>query len=987
MALEKQHVSVPFQAGHNSQRDRKLLPNGALSRAENVRFDEEMRLVKRYGYSDVTLEDTNGFSLDADVYSIFQRGAERCMLGSGRLYSQLDAGDAFEDVDAAQEIGHVSNQVVYRKGARNIHYIDAATGNGLICYVWVESSGIWTGGSASVYGDVWAMVVDEATGTVIERVSIETGDLFEPKIVPCGNGWMISYVESSGGSFLLKVVYKAWALPLASGWGTPTTLSSVVATASGVWASYDMDAYAQFAYIAFNNTSATTTVLRVNTLKAITHTVTVSYDSLQGIGVSAQAERVWVAMGNNSGAVYTTHSLATAAVSAGPTTLDSSGNQRKFFSWGRDGSTQMRLFYGRDECVAATVDASGTVTPLFTTYNVNPVSRVESSTGKFYLVVQTALSTLITAGVDTSHTYLCEIGSSGLTPVGVLCRFSAPQPDMNLGVNIQMGNILTLASGFGFAAGNLYQSLDRDGYEGQSGLERWDWTFRNRESQLPVEYKDTVYFSGGIITQYDGQLITELGFCWAPEIELSQSATSGSLTTGQSYGVVATYEWTDSAGNRHVSLPSVQKNLTPTGTSIDVKICNLTLSRKGNVEIHLYVTDGNGTIPKRVTLSTVGVISNDATAATQTFNLGTSTGLDILYTIGGVVENTTCLSAQHLLAHKSRLWVASDRNLYYSKLDTLGIGIELAEEFQLRLPDEPIKALAALDDSTVAFQESRIYATYGDGPNDRGEGQFADPVKLPADYGCTNPRSVVTYQQGVLFEGPRGPHVIPRGLGSPVWIGGRVRDFFSTTPGTALVTGAHVVPTQHHVRVCLSTGDILCLDYRMGELGEWTNYTLPSLSTILAAGVWDGYHVVSDGGEADVRKETRAYADTSLYITSTIETGDIRLAGVQGYKRVWRTLLLGEYQGACQVTMSVAYDGDDSYTVTSDAWVPSGSAGDQVEFAWHMRRQQVESVRIKLADAETGESGTTAGLVWNGLTFEVGMQRGAQRIAPGNRSS
>lgn len=984
MALEKQHVSVPFQAGHNSQRDRKLLPNGVLSRAENVRFDEEMRLVKRFGYTGVTLQDAAGNPLDADVFRVFQRGSERCMIGSGRLYSQLDADDSFEDVGPAQEIGHVRSATVYRSGARNIHYIDSARGGGLICYVWVESEGIWeAGGSAVLVGTVWTMVVDEVTGTVVELYEAFSGDCYSTRVVACGNGFMLAFLQSVAGTPTLYCAYKAWALPLAAGWGLATSLGTLAGLV------YDMDAYAQFAYFAYP-TGGTTNVIRVTTLKAITHTVNVAVNSSQAVAVSAQQERVWVAMGDASGASYTTHSLATAAVTTAATALEASASTFAF-SWGRGTSTQMRIAYVADSAFTVKdVTITPSVTAVHATYNLAPISRMETSTGRYFVVLQQVLWEVDTI---TSSTFLCELTSAGPIPVGVLARYSAPTLDLVAGLGMA-GNILALTEGFAFARANLFQSYDRGsplytgGLVGLGGLERWVWTFRDRSSQLPVEYKNTVYFSGGIITQYDGQAVTELGFCWGPEIELTDSATSGGLTTGQSYGVVATYEWTDSAGNRHISQPSVQKNITPTGTSVDVEIATLNLTRKRNVEIHLYVTEGNGTIPKRITIDSVGIIANDPSAASITYNLGTpgDDGTDILYTVGGVLSNSLPVSAQHLVAHKNRLWAASSTRVWYSKLDVANEGVAFAEEFTLPLPDGEVTALAALDDATLFFQENRIFATYGDGPNDRGDGQFAEPVKIPSDIGTTNPNSVISYQQGVLFEGPRGPHVIPRGLGAPVWIGGRVRDFFDTT-GKNYVTTAHLVPGQSQVRLGLSTGEVLCLDYRMGELGEWTTYTFDALAGVGVAGVWNGVYLVGDGFESNFLQETTSYDDDGEFVVSTIETGDIRLAGVQGYKRVWRTLLLGEYGGGCQVVMSVAYDGSASYSVASDAWVPSGSAGDQVEFAWHMRRQQVESVRIKLADAQTGEFGATAGLVWNGLTFEVGMQRGAQRIAPGNRSA
>lgn len=1001
MALEKQITGFPF-SGETSQRDKKLLPAGALTSAQNLRFDKEGRLVKRFGYTSVTLEDTSGNPLDADVRRIFQRGNERCMIAGDSIYSQLDAADAFQAVGDYIEVGHISHDVVYRDPGHSLICVDSAVGGGLICYVWIQTSGTWTGSSASVYGRLWAMVTDEATGTILERVEIDTGgagNLLSPRVFACGNGFMITFCEVTTGPVMsLKVVYKDWALPLSAGWGTATTLSAVVDYTTGVWASYDADAYLQFAYIAFYNTGGSVTVLRVNTLKTITHTVNVAKSGLQGIGVSAQPEQVWIAMGSTTEAWFTVHSLATAAVTAGPNALLGPAPLPRFFSWGRIGSTSMVLAYGGSDnsggfsavgsysTHVATCTTSG-YTALYNHKNLVPISRIESSTGRQYMVCVAALSEF----QDTQ--YLVEVPTTAgarLRMVGVLARYTAPTTSTALGLR-RMANINATDAGFMFATENAFRSSnvasgEYSGYSGVNGVERWSYEYRGEENALPVEYKDSVFFSGGVVSQYDGVGVAELGFAWAPYVELADDATSGTLTTGQTYGYQVTYEWVDGAGNRHVSAPSVMKSLAPSGTSIELTIRTLSLTMKNSVEIHVYRTNGNQTIPLRITEGDAGLVLNSPTVQAVTFLDTGGGGLDILYTVGGVVPNAIPITSKHLLAHKGRLWCASDSEVYFSKYDVQAEAPTLTDDFRVVLSEGKIQALAALDDSTLVFQSDRIYGVYGDGPNDRGEGQFSDPQKLPADIGTTNPRSVLSYSAGVIFEGPRGPHVIPRGLGAPVWIGGRVRDYFNVK-GTNRVIGAHLVPEQNHVRLTLASGEILCLDYRASDMGEWTHY-VTSVDSPEVAGVWGATHLVSSGYDTGMVRETlTTYADDGAFVQSVLETGEIRLVGLQGYQRIWRMLLLGENVGTCGITAEVAYDGTDAYTDTADVWTTYGSAGDQNEFAWHLRRQKVESVRFRFSDAVSGESGATPGLAYNGISLELGTKRGGQRIVPGHRSA
>lgn len=991
MALDTQVAGFPFVSGEVSSKDRKLLPGGVLSRAENVRYDEEHRLVKRNGFAAETMTTTGAAAINDTVKRMFPRGSERCAIIGNKLYSQSETLDRWEDRGTAIQASHCHRTSVYFAAQKNVIAVDSAVASGIRCYTWMEIVGSAT---LQFYGNIAYLLTDETTGAEIARGYLHTSNVAsQPRVLVVDTSFIITFIEVNGGTTWELHAAKASIASPNNGFATDVTLKTDLDTSIQV-ARYDSDAEGDKFYAAYYDNAGTTKVIRCQVAPsvAVTHTVTVAQSSSAGIGIAAEAERLWVVVGNSvPNLVKTEHSLADASVTHGPTTFGVSVQPRSI-SLGRNGASSITVFWSgltggtalhSVTAATATAAAGGSFTSGNNYPHLLPASRaIEAADGERYV----AVATVVTEFQDSY--YLCHIDGMTLRPVGVLSRGLAVIATNSLVRGGALPNLNTVSGGYSLALEEIYRTVTpNSSVLNFSGVSRWEFDFA-QDKNVVANVGSSAFVAGGMLYQYDGRELTELGFCWAPKVLVTvPGAGTGTLTNGQTYQYFATYEWTDAEGNRHVSAPSIGVSGVPTNGNLDVEIRTLGLTLKSAVEIHLYRTDGNGTIPKRIThVSNMGIIPNVPTSATVTVNDDTQTPLDILYTIGGVQPNALPIGASHLSVAKGRLWAVDQRDVWYSKIDVKGEGVSFADGFSVAL-DRDATATAGMDGGVVIFHADGIGVVHGDGPNDQGAGAFSEPQVIPTDYGTSEPRSVFVCPFGVLFQGPRGIHLVPRGFGVPVWIGSAVREHFSSG---SEVTGVHAVSEQHQVRFTLASGasnSILCLDYRLGEAGEWTVYALDDVTGYDTSVVW-GNGEYSFSVDEDIYTETvGAYADPTGYIASIIETGDVRLAGLQGFKRVRKLLLLGEFVANCAVRASVAFDGEDSYSATSDYWYPSGSAGDQVEFQWNLRRQQCSSARFRFADALSGEYGATAGMAWNGFSLELGIQRGAQRITPSNRSA
>jgi hypothetical protein len=129
-----------------------------------------------------------------------------------------------------------------------------------------------------------------------------------------------------------------------------------------------------------------------------------------------------------------------------------------------------------------------------------------------------------------------------------------------------------------------------------------------------------------------------------------------------------------------------------------------------------------------------------------------------------------------------------------------------------------------------------------------------------------------------------------------------------------------------------------------------------------------------------------------------IGTAWIKLNGLQGYQRVQRVYLLGDYLSTHYLRVGVYYDYEEfernnysfeaSNVVVNTAYGDSGDYGDEslyggsdngvYQFSIHLARQKCQAIRFVLEDQSPGDLSQSYSI--SDLSLEVGIKKGLNKL-------
>lgn len=528
---------------------------------------------------------------------------------------------------------------------------------------------------------------------------------------------------------------------------------------------------------------------------------------------------------------------------------------------------------------------------------------------------------------------------------------------------------------------------------------------------------ESLYISGGLLKQYDGSSVVEQGFLDTPEPLKAISntggastfgdyypAASGGLSANKKYFYVVVYKWTDRTGRVHRSSPSRAVETTVPAAGAEYRV-NLTFTplyftNKDNVEIEIYRTQGNGTVFYKIShiVSGGGVAESDyLTGGYKNNKLLQSMSVtdnvadvelafsEPLYTTGGILENDSPEASNYISTYKSRLMLllSDGYTLQYSKTTGIDDPVRFSAAFKIPLDNFGGKATAAIamDDHFIIFKERAIFALTGEGPNDLGQqDDFKSPYLITSDAGCIDPNSLVNNPNGVMFKSGKGIYMLKRNF-TLQYIGDSVEAY-----NNERINSATLHPTLNQVRLVTEAGVALVYDY---YCNRWSTYTNIKAQDSIAFG--DSYYFVKADGL--VMKETiGSYLDNGQFITMRIKSAWIQIAGVQGFERFYKMLLLGTYHSAHKLKVAIAYDfntyaqqsvyidagtllntpkyGEGAYGANS----PYGGEFPLYQFLIFPKIQKCQSFQFELSDSRTDADGASFSL--SHIVAEIGVKRG-----------
>jgi hypothetical protein len=299
-----------------------------------------------------------------------------------------------------------------------------------------------------------------------------------------------------------------------------------------------------------------------------------------------------------------------------------------------------------------------------------------------------------------------------------------------------------------------------------------------------------------------------------------------------------------------------------------------------------------------------------------------------VYTSGGTLTSDPWPSFGQSVSTSTRLWALDAVNkgrVLPSKLFEDFISPEYNSTLTIRLGDERnLTAIGKLDDKVVVFEPNNIHVIYGEGPDNRGQGQDFAVHYVTTDVGCEDQESVIETPAGLIFYSkPRGFYLLDRNL-QIQFIGGGVEDLAREID----VVTATLVPDKAEVRFVFNGGphfftrkgpsadttDVdrppkpvftntvpltedaaLSYNYERGTWMVFTNYTAR------AATIYQNkYTMLLSNWDVWQESETRFDDPTGLNL-SVMVTPWIKLSEqIQSFERLWRMTFLGRYMSSLQ---------------------------------------------------------------------------------------
>lgn len=517
------------------------------------------------------------------------------------------------------------------------------------------------------------------------------------------------------------------------------------------------------------------------------------------------------------------------------------------------------------------------------------------------------------------------------------------------------------------------------------------------QSQLgDAEINGMTVLAGACPYMFDGSYMTEENFHHAPEIDtgVALGATGYELpNVAGDYVVCFTMAWQDAQGNWHESAPSNERTFTVGANRfIPTTAVVLPPTQKPNARVLMYRTPLLGT-----NTSLYVATRFDGTFVTSDTDLVSG---EQLYTAGNVLPNTPAPSCRHVSVFQKRLVLSGcgdGSRVHWSKQTTPGYGVEFSSgdpSHQTTVPADKGRVVATeeMDDRLVVLCENGVGIISGTGPAPTGlAGQYSDFSSIITETGCSwdSPKSVARGPEGVWFRSPFGIRLVSRS-------GSLARNQDGKQAGAevdALVSGTIVAvagDARQQIRFFQSSGTCLVWDY---QWQQWTRFTdMTSVDAVYADDRF--YHLSNYSTTIPLLRYTSAeYDDTSsagvagTVLSGVIETPWLSFAGIQGFQRVYRLMMLGKDAGATgeahAITLSVYKDFDEWVPVETATMTVSTSSNGQIQVQHHFATQKCEAMKLRVAFAPAQAS--EARLRLTDLTLQVGVKSGYNKVPSSQR--
>ena len=303
-----------------------------------------------------------------------------------------------------------------------------------------------------------------------------------------------------------------------------------------------------------------------------------------------------------------------------------------------------------------------------------------------------------------------------------------------------------------------------------------------------------------------------------------------------------------------------------------------------------------------------------------------------------------------------------------------------------------ITALAEFDQKLIIFEPNQIFYITGNGPTATGaQDDFSPPQVVTGDVGCANTNSLVLMPLGLMFQSNKGIYLLNRSL-ETVYIGAEVEAYNSLT-----ITSAELIQNENQIRYLTSDGRCLVYDYFYGKWATWTNHQGQGATIWNATG--DYVYLRSDG--RIFQQSATSYKDDNDPVEMSLTTSWVKTNGIQGFQRVRRALVLGDFKSTHTLQLEIGHDyqeylnelhkfdyitdlevieyGDSTpFGLEGYFGTSSGVADGVYQFRAHCKKQKCQSIRFRISDTEEANPGQAYSI--SSLMLEVGIRSNSMKL-------
>lgn len=945
--IVKQQLSISLTGGIDRKTDPKQLTNGQMYTADNVQYVTEKQCRKRFGYN--TLTPPGGLQGAPFVAVGCRDTVEPIVLGTGKL-NRYNTQTGLSTYLPAPAQGRLTSQVVTSSTGQTPVPIPptgaayASDNQDYLCVAWLEGNyaPFYYGLQDLVTGN-WIIsprvITPSVTAFTVNGVSytIQTYSALRAAYV---NGYFYIFFAAVGqASSTLQFGSQvfAYGLNVLNGQAgvSLTNFSYTLYSASTIVVLspiflYDVDVLNGQLYLAAATNPFGNVQLNAYTANALTFTTSSTTTLVSGqSGSSANSTVAMAASASNQAiAIITAGYIYCVSVPSltyrRSATANTDSNYSQSVCWGGNNfyyfncaSFQNRVrIVGAGYNLAMVQQISITSEGLSTVGLSNILSDPFYANGYVYVWV-------FTQGYGSSIPYRSQILAQFDISTGafLVAARTGYQTSVytNLKTQLLPVPIIQIPNTNQFMAFLSQSTIIQDKKNSYGSLSRV--IFDITPTRAPQVYSlpaGGIFIAGAFPLQYDGQSLNEAGFTSAPDFSVGiDSIAAAPVITSPGGGIgPGTYSYyacfvrADAYGNIIRSAPSIAYVVTCINSSgSKVSFPALGYYNVTNVFLEFYRT----TVATPSEPYYIGRTSNGVPYVDDQSD-SAIVGNANLYTYSGEQPNDPPPAVHHMAIGETRAYIipSDNRNaIWCSKLFSPGRTIEWTSNLILSeggTHSGTFTAVAVLDTNVIVFKSDQILYFYGDGPDNTGaSGSFSAFQKLASDVGCIDPGSLAIIPGGLLFRSKRGIELLSRGL-QVQYVGAPIEPIIQ---GIAAISSTCVLPQYQQVRFVPSNANdpVLVFDY---AYNRWSTYS--GMSALACANVLNNYWWISQDGTTCNVETPGKFLDNGNPITMTLETPEIPMSTMQGWGRLYRLGLLGEYKSPHTLLTSFAYDHSQTYT-------------------------------------------------------------------------